>query len=72
MLDDSVCNLKMEPKEEEVKQAPNAAKMERVVSVQWIIFGLLCTMFYGYVALDYDSDPESCIATNEYDMRVVF
>ena len=36
------------------------------------MFGLICTLFYGYVALDYDSDPESCIATNEYEKRVVF
>ena len=29
-------------------------------------------MVYGYVALDYDSDPATCIATEEFDKRVVF
>ena len=49
-----------------------ASKMERIVSINWVLFGAICMFFYGYVALDYDSDPSSCIATEEYDKRVVF
>ena len=35
-------------------------------------FGLICALYYGYVSLDYDADPSSCIATEEFDKRVVF
>ena len=45
--------------------------MENAMQLQWFLFGLICAIFYGYVGLDFDSDPESCIATAEYDKRVV-
>ena len=46
--------------------------MERAMSVQWVLFGVICAVFYGYVALDYDTDPASCIASEEFEKRVVF
>ena len=46
------------------------ARMERLVHTQWLVFGLVSSLFYGYVAMDYDSDPESCIASGDFDKRV--
>ena len=43
-----------------------AAKLERVISIQWILFGFICAVFYGFVALDYSSDPETCVATDQF------
>ena len=40
-----------------------AQKMERIMSAQWVLFGILSSVFYGYIGLDYDTDPDSCIAT---------
>ena len=42
------------------------------MSAQWILFGVIASVFYGYVFYDYDSDPDSCIATQEFQKRVVF
>ena len=49
-----------------------ARKAERVMSAQWIAFGLISSIFYGYVFMDYDDDPDSCIATEEFQKRIVF
>ena len=57
----------VERKEEvEPEARANVTKLERFISAQWVLFGTICAAFYGYVALDYDADPDSCIATDEY------
>ena len=33
---------------------------------------MVTSLFYGYVFMDYDNDPDSCIATDEFQKRVVF
>ena len=39
--------------------------MERVLNIQWICLGLVYTLFYGYIALGYDEDSQTCVATEE-------
>ena len=53
----------MDSKEAAALTDLNVRKAERVMSAQWIGFGLVSSLFYGFVSLDYDSDPDSCIAT---------
>ena len=56
----------MERKEFAVGPSKGTAKLERVMSMQWILFGVICAVFYGFVALDYSSDPETCVATDQF------
>ena len=48
------------------------AKMEQATATGWMCTGTLWSLFFGYVALGYSEDPIQCIATDEFDKRVVF
>ena len=47
-----------------------ASNSENAVSVQFGIYGILGMLFWGYVALGYTSDPESCIASDQVERRI--
>ena len=45
-------------------------QMRRAFAAQWTCNGLTNMALFGYVALGYSSDPETCFATDDIDKRV--
>ena len=39
--------------------------------MQWLVDGALLMCFFGYVALGYTRDPETCLASDLSDHRIV-
>ena len=51
--------------------APAEAKwLEQTIGAKWIIAGLIGTTFYGYEAMGFSTDPESCYASDNSNFRV--
>ena len=48
----------------------NVRKSEIFLTTQWIVEGIFSMIFFGYAALGYTSDPESCIASDEVQRRI--
>ena len=45
-------------------------QLEKVVSCQWVLTGMIWTAFFGYEALGYSKDPDNCYASDFSDKRV--